>query len=162
MHGHHTDQVRSRLIYRPAIGRLPDGRKSFSWRDHRDLLIAAHVQLPGPLVLIWESLGTHLAKGMRELVEARDWLTVCQVPSYRPELIDVEEIWSLLRRRPADTAFTDPGRLITAVRRALREIQHQHFEAQGRPAQGAAAGRVSFGRVDDRAGRRRRSVVGVR
>lgn len=33
----------SRLIYRPRRddGRR-DGRKSFSWRDYRDLLIAAH------------------------------------------------------------------------------------------------------------------------
>ncbi|MBD2829658.1 hypothetical protein ID875_19040 [Streptomyces globisporus] len=37
---------RSRLIYRPRRddGRR-DGRRSFSWRDYRDLLIAAHQQL---------------------------------------------------------------------------------------------------------------------
>ncbi|MFE7615720.1 hypothetical protein [Streptomyces sp. NPDC057496] len=44
---------RSRLIRRPRRdnGRR-DGRKSFSWHDCRDLLIAAHQQLGGPIVLI--------------------------------------------------------------------------------------------------------------
>lgn len=51
---------RSRLIYRPRRddGRR-DGRKSFSWRDYRDLLIAAHQQLGGPIVLVWDNCETH-------------------------------------------------------------------------------------------------------
>jgi hypothetical protein len=44
---------RSRLIYRPRHDDVRrDGRKSFSWRDCRDLLIAAHQQLGGPTVLV--------------------------------------------------------------------------------------------------------------
>lgn len=44
---------RSRLIYRPRRDDGPrDGRKSFSWHDYRDLLIAAHQQLGGPIVLV--------------------------------------------------------------------------------------------------------------
>jgi hypothetical protein len=45
---------RSRLIYRPRRddGRR-DGRKSFAWTDYRDLLIAAHHQLGGPIVPVW-------------------------------------------------------------------------------------------------------------
>jgi hypothetical protein len=43
----------SRLIYRPRRGDgRRDGRKSFSRRDYRDLLIAAHQQLGGPIVLV--------------------------------------------------------------------------------------------------------------
>lgn len=116
---------RSRLIYRPDIDRRTDGRKSFGWHDYRDLLIAAHVQLGGSIVLIWDNLNTHLAKGMREFVETHDWLTVYQLPPYSPDLNPVEGIWSLLRRKLANTAFTDPGHLIAAVRRGLREIQYQ-------------------------------------
>lgn len=121
----YTPGERSRLIYRPAADRRPDGRKSFGWRDYRDLLIAAHLQLGGSIVLIWDNLNTHLAKGVREFVETHDWLTVYQLPAYSPDLNPVEGIWSLLRRKLANTAFTDPAHLIAAVRRALREIQYQ-------------------------------------
>lgn len=45
----------SRLIYRRRRddGRR-DGRKSFAWTDYRDLLITAHQQLGGPIVLVWD------------------------------------------------------------------------------------------------------------
>jgi hypothetical protein len=42
---------RSRLIYRPCPDVRPDGRKSFSWMDYRDLIQTAHQQLSGPIVL---------------------------------------------------------------------------------------------------------------
>ncbi|WP_204062463.1 transposase [Planobispora siamensis] len=88
---------RSRLIYRPRHddGRR-DGRKSFSWRDYRDLLIAAHQQLGGPIVLVWDSLNVHKAADPQEFAEARDWLTICYLPPYAPDLNPVEGIWSLL------------------------------------------------------------------
>jgi transposase len=44
------------------------------------------------------------------------WLTVHQLPAYNPDLNPVEGIWSLLRRKLANTAFADPDRLIAAVR----------------------------------------------
>lgn len=90
---------RSRLIYRP---RRDDGnrggRKSFSWRDYRDLLIAAHRQLGGPIVLVWDNLNVHKAAGLREWAAAQDWLTIYYLPPYAPDLNPVEGIWSLLRR----------------------------------------------------------------
>ncbi len=90
---------RSRLIYRPRRddGRR-DGRKSFSWRDYRDLLTAAHQQLGGPIVLIWDNLNVHKAAGPREFAASRDWLTIYYLPPYAPDLNPVEGIWSLLRR----------------------------------------------------------------
>ncbi len=58
---------RSRLIYRPRRddGRR-DGRKGFSWRDYRDLLVAAHQQLGGPIVLVWDNLNVHKASELRK------------------------------------------------------------------------------------------------
>ncbi|GGO99763.1 hypothetical protein GCM10012280_66950 [Wenjunlia tyrosinilytica] len=56
----HKPGHRSRLIYRP---RRDDGRKSFSWRDYRDLLIAAHQQLGGPIVLISDNFNVQKAAG---------------------------------------------------------------------------------------------------
>ncbi len=90
---------RSRLIYRPRRddGRR-DGRKSFSWRDYRDLLIAAHQQLGGPIVLVWDNLNVHKATDLREWAAAQDWLTIHYLPPYTPDLNLVEGVWSLLRR----------------------------------------------------------------
>jgi hypothetical protein len=61
---------------RPCGGR----RKGFTETDHARLLGAAHQQLGGPLVVVWDNLNTHVSRAMRELVAARPWLTVFQIP----------------------------------------------------------------------------------
>ncbi|WP_371800429.1 transposase [Streptomyces sp. NBC_01707] len=114
-----------RLIYRPRF-HLPfkGARKSFAWTDYRDLAVRTHLQLGGPVVLVWDNLNTHLAAGMKQYAADHDWLTVFQLPSYAPDLNPVEGIWSLLRRGPmANTAFTDPDHLTQTLRRGLRHIQ---------------------------------------
>ncbi|WP_251097011.1 transposase [Streptomyces sp. Caat 7-52] len=117
---------RSRLIYRPCPDTRPDGRKSFSWKDYRDLIQTAHQQLGGPIVLVWDNLNTHLTAGMRCYIAERDWLTVYQHPPCAPDLNPVEGIWSVLRRTTANRAFADPHDLIAAVRRGLRQLQYRH------------------------------------
>jgi hypothetical protein len=42
-------------------------------------------------------------------------------------------IWSLLRRKLANTAFLAPDHLVAAVRRGLREIQYRPHLIDGRP-----------------------------
>ena len=79
-----------RLIYRTHRSRRGDKRKGFTETDYARFLDAAHRQLDGPLVLVWDNLNTHVSRAMRELVEARDWLTVFQLPPYAPELNPVE------------------------------------------------------------------------
>lgn len=55
---------KSRLIHRPRTHLLLKGaRKSFSWQEYRDLLVRAHIQLGGPIVVVWDNLNTHLAAG---------------------------------------------------------------------------------------------------
>lgn len=51
-----------------------------------DLIRRAHHQLDGPIILIWDNLATHLVRPLRVFVEAADWLTVVQLPSYAPGL----------------------------------------------------------------------------
>ncbi len=80
----------ARLIYRTHRGRRGDKRKGFAETDYARLLDAAHQQLDGPVVLVWDNLNTHISRAMRELIAARDWLTVFQLPSYAPELNPVE------------------------------------------------------------------------
>ncbi len=116
----------SRLIFRPCPDARPDGRKSFSWKDYRDLIQTAHQQLGGPIVLVWDDLNTHLTAGMRRYIADRDWLTVFQLPPYAPDLNPVAGIRSVLRRTSmAKRAFADPDGLITAVRRGLRQLQYR-------------------------------------
>ncbi|TQE15434.1 IS630 family transposase [Streptomyces ipomoeae] len=124
---------RSRLIYRPRRddGRR-DGRRSFSWRDYRDLLIAAHQQLGGPIVLIWDNLNVHKAADLQKFAASRDWLTICYLPPYAPDLNPVEGIWSLLRRGwLSNVAFSTPEHLIQRIRRGLRHIQYRSHLIDG-------------------------------
>ena len=54
---------RPRLIYRTHTGRKRrrDPRKGFTETDYARLLDAAHQQLGGPIVLVWDNLNTHPA-----------------------------------------------------------------------------------------------------
>ncbi|WP_435799774.1 IS630 family transposase [Streptomyces goshikiensis] len=118
----------SRLIYRPKrhTDHKAGGRKSFAWTEYRDLLIAAHQQLDGPIVLIWDNLNVHKDRRMRDFIDAHDWLTAYHLPPYAPDLNPVEGIWSILRRTTqANTAFTDPDHLIRRLRHGLRQIQYR-------------------------------------
>jgi transposase len=119
---------RSRLIFRPRrhVDHKRGGRRSFTWSEYRDLLIAAHQQLGAPLVLIWDNLNVHRDKRLRSFIDGHDWITSFQLPSYAPDLNPVEGIWSLVRRSgQCNTAFTGPDHLIRALRTRLREIQYR-------------------------------------
>lgn len=49
---------RSRMIYGFRVHRGRKGeRKAFTWRDYRDLILRAHTQLGGPIVLVWQGFG---------------------------------------------------------------------------------------------------------
>lgn len=121
------------MIYRSRFHMPFKGaRKSFAWTDYRDLAVRAHIQLGGPVVLIWDNLNTHLAAGMKRYAAEHDWLTVFQLPSYAPDLNPVEGLWSLLRRGPmANAAFTDADHLTRTLRRGLRHIQLQSTLIEG-------------------------------
>ncbi|WP_455753528.1 IS630 family transposase [Streptomyces lavendulae] len=115
---------KSRLIHRPRTHLLLKGaRKSFSWKDYRDLLVRAHIQLDGPIVVVWDNLNTHLAAGLKRYEAEHDWLTTIRLPAYAPDLNPVEAVWSLVRRAMANTAFATPDDLDRILRRELRRIQ---------------------------------------
>lgn len=116
---------RPRLVYRVHRGRPGDRRKGFTETDYARLLDAAHQQLGGPLVLVWDNLNTHVSKAMRELVAARDWLTVFQLPAYASELNPVESVWSHLKRSLANLAKRDITQLTALVKTRLRRMQYQ-------------------------------------
>ena len=116
---------RPRLIYRTHRARREDKRKGFTETDYARLLDAAHQQLGGPVVLVWDNLNTHVSRAMRELAAARDWLTVFQLPSYASELNPVEPVWSVLKRSLANLTKHNIDQLTALVKTRLRRMQYR-------------------------------------
>jgi transposase len=100
-------------------------RKGFTETDYARLLDAAHAQLGGPLVVVWDNLNTHVSRTMTDLIAARDWLTVYQLPPYASELNPVERVWSVLKRSLANLAKRDIGQLTALVKTRLRRMQYR-------------------------------------
>src|SRR5260370_1278423 len=111
-------------IPRRRGARRGDKRKGFTETDYARLLDAAHQQPGGPVVLVWDGLNTHTSRAMRELIAARDWLTVFQLPAYAPELNPVEPVWSNLKRSLANLVKHDINQLTALVQTSLRRHHH--------------------------------------
>jgi putative transposase len=117
---------RSRLIYRTKIHRGRKGeRRSFAETDYAALLDAAHQQLGGPIVLIWDNLNTHTSAAMRALIAARDWLHVIRLPAYAPDLNPVEHVWSHVKRSLGNLAVRGVDDLVSIVKNRLKRIQYR-------------------------------------
>ena len=114
-----------RLVYRVHHGRGKDKRKGFTEAGYARLPGAAHQQLGGPLVLVWDNLNTHVSRAMRDLIAARDWLTVFRLPSYASELNPVESVWALLKRSLANLVKHSLGELTALVKTRLRRMQYR-------------------------------------
>lgn len=124
---------RSRLIYRSCVYRgRKNEKKGFTWADYRDLIIAAHQQLHGPIVLVWDNLRAHLTPEMKAFIEANtDWLTVFQLPSYAPDLNPQEGIWALMKRTIGNLAAVNLDQIATAIKHSLKQIQYRPHLIQG-------------------------------
>jgi len=118
---------RARLIYRTHLdrGSGKHRRKGFTETDYARLLDGAHQQLAGPIVLVWDNLPTHVSRAMRQLIAARAWLTVFQLPAYAPELNPVEGIWSVLKRSLANLTKHGIDQLTTLVKTRLKRMQYR-------------------------------------
>jgi hypothetical protein len=57
---------------------------------------------------------------MAELIAARNWLTVCQLPPYAHELNPVEPVWSHLKRSLANLA-----QLTALIKTRLKRTQYR-------------------------------------
>ena len=108
-----------------------DRRKGFAETGYAELLDAAHQQLGGPLVVIWDNLNTHTSAAMTRLIAARDWLTVFQLPPYAHELNPVEMVWSNLKRSLANLAKRNLTQLTALVKTRLRRMQYRPALLEG-------------------------------
>jgi transposase len=116
---------RPRLVYRVHRAQRGDKRKGFTETGYARLLDAARQQLGGPIVLVWDNLNTHGSKAMRELIAARDWLTVFQFPPCASELNPVESAWALLKRSLASLVKHTLSELTALVKTRLRRMQYR-------------------------------------
>ena len=122
---------RPRLIFRTHRARRGDKRKGFTETDYARFLDAAHQQLGGPLVLVWDNLNTHTSRAMRELVAARSSLRVYRLPPYASELNPVEPVWSNLKRSLANLVKHDIDQLTALIKTRLRRMQYQSGLLEG-------------------------------
>ena len=125
----------ARMIYRTRTSRGKDQRKGFTETDYARFLDAAHQQLGGPLVVVWDGLNTHVSSAMRELVAARFLAeglpapAVCQrAESSRAGLVELEKVAGQPRQaghRPADRADQDPAQEDAVPARPPRRLPGQ-------------------------------------
>ncbi|MFF2410462.1 transposase [Streptomyces sp. NPDC058092] len=101
-------------------------------RGSRDLIVRAHNQLNGPIVLVWDNLRTHLMPQMKAFIaENDDWLTVFHFPAYAPDLNPQEGIWSLVKRTVCNLAAANLDQPATVVKHSLKKIQYRSHLING-------------------------------
>jgi len=117
---------RTRLCHRIRrhTGRKGE-RRSLSERDYIGLIDGMHHLVKAPIVLVWDRLNTHVSRAMRDLVDARDWLTVFVLPAYAPELNAVEFLWAHVKHSLANLASVALDRLEALVRNRLKRLQYR-------------------------------------
>ena len=93
--------------------------------DFARLLDAAHQQLGTPIVLVWDGLPAHRSQATRQLIAARSWLRVYQLPAYAPDLNPAENVWSNLRRSLANLAAGTPSDLARTAKNRLKTMQYR-------------------------------------
>ncbi|MER6060634.1 hypothetical protein ABT167_05380 [Streptomyces sp. NPDC001792] len=117
---------RPRLIYRIHLDRGPSkGRhKGFTETDYARLLDAAHQQLGGPIVLVWDNLNTHVSRttGADRRPIMADRLSAAV---YAPELDPVEGVWSHLKRSLANLTKHSLDQLTALVKTRLQRMQYR-------------------------------------
>jgi len=118
---------RARLIYRTHLdhGSGKHRRKGFDETDYARLLDGAHQELGGAIVLVWDNLPTHVSRAMRQLIAARSWLTVFQLPAHAPELNPVEGVWSSMKRSLANLTKQGIDQLVVLIKTRLKRMQYR-------------------------------------
>ncbi len=118
--------ARSRLFYRARTHRGRKGeRRSLSEADYASLVTAAHNQLHAPMVLVWDTLNTHVSAAMRRFTEAHpDWLTEVRLPAYAPDLNAVEGAWANMKNGLGNLAVTDVDQFTAIIKNRLKSIQY--------------------------------------
>nr|WP_277870130.1 transposase [Frankia sp. KB5] len=120
---------RARLLYRARVSHgRPGERKGLGWQDCRDLLLAAHAQLPGGrLMVVWDRLNIHLQAEMAAFLrEHAGWVSAVALPAYAPDLNPAEGVWSYLKRTAmVHLAARSIDQVFQVVKHGLKRMQYR-------------------------------------
>jgi len=115
-----------RLIYRTIVHHGRKGEpKGFTEADYAALLDAAHQQLGGSIVVVWDNLNAHVSARMRRYIAGRAWLRVFQLPAYAPDLNPTEGVWSHLKRSLTNLASRTIDDVASLVKTRLKRMQYR-------------------------------------
>ena len=119
--------ARGHLFYRVRIHRGRKGeRRSMSEADYAGLIAAAHQQLHAPVILIWDSLNTHISAAMGGFVSSHpDWLTEVRLPAYAPDLNPAEGAWANMKNGLGNLSARHVDQLAAIVKNRLKRIQYR-------------------------------------
>ncbi len=119
---------RPRLLYRLQVHRGLRGEpKGVTPADLTGLLRAAHHQLPGKILVVWDNLPAHHAAVTSAFIaDHADWLDVAWLPAYAPELNPVESLWAHVKTGVlANLAAHSLEHLIQVIKSALKRVQYR-------------------------------------
>ena len=126
---------RPRLIYRTHRARRGDKRKGFTEHEYARLLDAAHRQLGGPVVLVWDNLNTHTSGAMAGadrgpgLADRLPASAICQrAEPGGASLVEPQKIAGQphqAQHQPADRADQDPAPADAVPSRPPRGLPRQ-------------------------------------
>jgi hypothetical protein len=115
-----------RLVHRSIVYHGRKGqKKGFNEDDYIRLLDAAHQQLGGNIVVVWDNINTHKSKKMRALIAKRPWLTVFHLPPYAPELNPVEGVWSAMKSGLVNLAKRSIEGVKDLAKTRMRRLQYR-------------------------------------
>ncbi|MET8746617.1 transposase [Streptomyces sp. NPDC004728] len=96
-----------------------------SERDFIALVDGTHQLIKAPIVLVRHRLNTHASRTIRELTDAREWLTVFPPPAHSPGLNPVQGVWAHVKRSLANLAVVAPDRLETLAHNRTKHLQYR-------------------------------------
>ncbi|MFC4584472.1 transposase [Sphaerisporangium corydalis] len=117
---------RPRLIYRTRTYRGRKGEpKGFGSADYAALFDGAHQHLGAPVVVAVDNLNTQVSARMRQLIAARPWLRVYQLPPYALEFNPVEAVWAHMKKSLANLTTRTLDQLADLVKNRLKRMQYR-------------------------------------
>lgn len=92
-----------------------------------EFLSALKRQIGKPLLIIWDGVGMHKSRRLREWIEEQDGaIALSFLPPYAPELNPVEAIWAYLKKHEiANLCPTNLAEVSDYARNRLRSMQRR-------------------------------------
>jgi hypothetical protein len=116
---------RSRLFYRTMLHRGRKGEKEgFRESDFAALLDAAHQQLAGPIVLVWDNLHGLVSVAMRALIAAGPGCACTPSRPTHPNSTRSKSVWSHLKRSLANAAAGTINGVARLAKTRLKKMQY--------------------------------------